>query len=107
MSETYSKKKEFFKGFFLPLVFAGVGFSSGLILEPWGAAHAKPGAGAVAYPVAGGLALIGSVTLAFRWWKLYRWRSYGVIAGFFGIAPMVAAIALAYVFFFDVNFHPH
>ena len=102
-----SRVMEFLRGFFLPLLFFTLsGVAAFAFFQPYDTARLKENAGAEAYPIGTLFTLLGSVALVIRWWPRARSRSWGVIAGFFAIPPILLLVAVLYVLLFDVNLYP-
>src|SRR5215471_5667169 len=102
-----SRTKEFFKVFFLPLLFTLPGFIAYPFFEHYDSVHLKPNAGSEAYPIGAVFAIIGSAVLIVRWWARSRWRAYGVIAGFFAIPPILVGMFVMYILFSNTSLYPH
>ena len=101
-----SRAKEFFQGFFLPLLFALPGLASYPLWVVYDQRRGISNAGDESIPTAALFALLGSMVLVLRWWRRARWRAYGILAGLFGAPPLLGALFVAAILLFKVNLFP-
>jgi hypothetical protein len=101
-----TRAKQFLQGFFLPVLFAVPGIVAFPFLGAWDNAHDRSQPGMEAIPIAAICAIAGTVWLARRWRESARWRSYGVIAGFFAIPVLLWVIYVLVVTFTSTQLHP-
>jgi hypothetical protein len=53
------------------------------------------------------LAVLASLALVIRWWRLARWRAYGVLCALFALPPTLIVLAVAWIIVFNVQIMPH
>ena len=78
------------------MLFTVPGIAAFPLLGAWDNAHGRDRPGMEAIPIAVICAIAGTIWLALRWRQSARWRSNGVIAGFFAI-PVLLWLAYAVV----------
>jgi hypothetical protein len=53
------------------------------------------------------LAVLVSLAFVIRWWRLARWRAYGVLCALFALPPTLIVLAIAWIIVFNVQIMPH
>jgi len=106
VSAPASRGKEFFKGFFWPLLFGALGLATYPLWASYDEAHGIHNVGSEAVPAAALLAVVGSAALMVRWWKSARWRAYGILAGLPAAAPLLAVLLIGFLMLFKVQILP-
>jgi hypothetical protein len=111
MIETSSKKKEFFKGVFLPWLLFLAALPIGLIyVAIWNQKNGDPWNNRLdqCFPAAAAITLAASLpALAMLFWKGKKLRAYGFIAGLVGTPVLLAVLFWAWLTLFKVNPFPH